>query len=328
MHGGGEGGKSFGPGGRKFGPGGRKFVKGGQKFGQGKPGQAAPPYKRPFAGKGGLPPRPAFVPKSGQPGQAPTVGGEFGTSWEHVAQWYDRMVGDEGSDYHRNVLLPATLRLLNPKPTHNLLDLCCGQGVLSRLLAPLVAQVVGVDLSRALIESARQRTEGKNVRYEVADARKLGALADGTFDTAACVMAVHDVDDLPALMRSLAAALKTGGHAVLVFMHPCFRIPRQSSWGWDDLHKTQYRRVDRYITPLGIPISTHPGSDPSEHTHFFHRPISEYLNALGAAGLAVTACEELAGHRESEPGPRARAENRSRREIPIFLALRAVKTTT
>ena len=142
---------------------------------------------------------------------------------------------------------------------------------------------------------------------------------------AACLMAVHDLDDIAAAFRSLAAALKPGGRAVVIFMHPCFRVPRQSSWGWDDQKKTQYRRLDRYASPMTIPIATHPGSDPGTHTLFFHRPLAAYLNALGEAGLAVVACEELLSHHKSEPGGHSRGENRSRQEFPVFLALKAVK---
>jgi hypothetical protein len=35
--------------------------------------------------------------------------------------------------------------------------------------------------------------------------------------------------------------------------------------------------------------------------------------------------EEWPSLRQSQPGPRAQEENRARREIPMFLALRAVK---
>jgi hypothetical protein len=37
----------------------------------------------------------------------------------------------------------------------------------------------------------------------------------------------------------------------------------------------------------------------------------------------LDALEEWASLRSSQPGPRAEAENRARREIPLFLALRA-----
>jgi hypothetical protein len=42
-----------------------------------------------------------------------------------------------------------------------------------------------------------------------------------------------------------------------------------------------------------------------------------------SAGFWIDALEEWPSLRTSQPGPRAAAENRARREIPLFLALRA-----
>lgn len=270
--------------------------------------------------------------------------------WDHVAAWYDRLVGDEGSDYHRNVILPTALRMLEVKPGERVLDLCCGQGVLTRLLADKAAPagstdrhagsshrkeeaapgdrppVVAVDASARLIASAKSRGGGdRRVRYVVRDATRLGDLADGTFDAAACIMAVQDVEDAPALFVELGRALRPGGRAVVVMMHPCFRVARQSDWGWDESKKTQFRRVDRYLSCMQVPIATHPGSEPGRHTFFHHRPLKDYLTALGRAGLAVVEADEPVTHREPPPGPRHRGQKRAFDEIPVFLALKAVR---
>ena len=286
-----------------------------------RPGKGGPfGGHRKARGKGPPAPRPAGAPSS--PGAAPAAG----TSWEHVAAWYDRLVGDEGSDYHRHVVLPTAMEMLQPQPGQRVLDLCCGQGVFSRMLAQTdVAEVVGVDASPALIAAARARGPAGKARYVVADARDLGKLADGRFDAAACLMAVHDVDDVAALFRSMATALRPGGRAVVILMHPCFRVPRQSFWGWDEQKRTQYRRLDRYATPMTIPIATRPGADPSQHTVFFHRPLAAYIDALGQAGLAVVQCREPLSHRQSAPGGHSRGENRAKQEFPVFLALAAIK---
>ncbi|HOD82217.1 MAG: Malonyl-(acyl-carrier protein) O-methyltransferase [Planctomycetes bacterium ADurb.Bin126] len=283
-----------------------------------RPGKPSPPRRR-----GDKPPFPPKRKPPRPPPRGPAAGGT--TSWEHVASWYDRLVGEEGSDYHRNVILPAAERMLDPQADEKVLDLCCGQGVFCRMLAARgVRHVVGADASESLIASARQRGPA-HVRYAVADARDAAAIPDRPFDAAACLMAVHDVDDLPALFATLAAALRTGGRAVVIFLHPCFRIPRQSSWEWDDQKRTQYRRLDRYASDMAIPIATHPGRGGDEHTVFFHRPLAACLNALGAAGLAVVAAEELLSHHVSQPGGHSRGENRARQEFPVFLALKAVK---
>ena len=72
------------------------------------------------------------------------------------------------------------------------------------------------------------------------------------------------------------------------------------------------------------PGATAKGKDPVV-TQTFHRPIQAYINAFAKAGLFVNALEEWPSARSSEPGPKAAEENRIRREIPMFLALRAVR---
>lgn len=206
------------------------------------------------------------------------------------------------------------------------IDLCCGQGVFARAaMAAGASAVLGVDASPRLIEAARQRTGSGGARFEIADVRRPGEWADGSFDAGVCLMAVQDVDQPAGLFASLAAALRAGGRAAIVMMHPCFRIPRQSGWGWDQEKKAQYRRIDRYASPLDVPISTAPRRAPDVQTVFHHRPLGELLNLLGAAGLLVSAARELCSHRLATSGPRARAENRAAAEIPLFLALGCIR---
>ena len=248
--------------------------------------------------------------------------------WDAVADWYDRLVGESGHDYHRHVILPAALRMLDARAGESVADVCCGQGVLIRpLLDAGIARYVGVDASPRLIEAARARHGGNPaVRLHVADACEAGPWADGTHDAAVCLMAVHDVADADGLFRSMAATLRPGGRAVLVLMHPCFRIPKRTHWGFDNEQKIQFRRIDRYATAEDIVVTTHPGRVESGETRFHHRPLAEILTGLCGAGLAVTGCEEPCSHRRSQGGgPFSRAEHRAAEEFPLFLAVKAVK---
>jgi hypothetical protein len=70
---------------------------------------------------------------------------------------------------------------------------------------------------------------------------------------------------------------------------------------------------------------TRPGIDAGTYTWTFHKPIEAYVKALRNAGLLIDALEEWPSHKTSTSGPRAHAENVSRKEIPMFLAIRAVK---
>ena len=254
------------------------------------------------------------------------------THWGEVADWYDQLVGEAGSEFHREVVLPGAVRLLAAKAGDAVLDIACGQGVLCRLLARQGVAATGIDAAVDLIRIARDRNaqlpaDALKPVYQTGDVRDLTAMADESFAAAACLLAIQNIHPIAPVFRGVARLLKpTVGRLVLVMMHPCFRGPKETSWGWDDRAMVQYRRVDRYLLPRKSPIVTHPGKG-KDYTWSFHKPIEAYVKALRSAGLLVDALEEWPSHKTSTSGPRAAAENTSRKEIPMFLAIRAVKVT-
>src|SRR5688572_30575073 len=114
------------------------------------------------------------------------------TDWGGVADWYDDLVGESGSEYHREVVLPGVMRLLAPQPTQRIVDVACGQGVLCRLLHERGVEATGVDAARELIAAAKQRGDPA-IHYHVGDARELGFLPQDHFDAAACVLAIQNI---------------------------------------------------------------------------------------------------------------------------------------
>lgn len=251
------------------------------------------------------------------------------TEWSKVAQWYDELVGEEGSEYHRQVVLPGALRLLGVQANDHVVDIACGQGVLCRMLARQGILTTGVDASADLIRLSRDRnaqiTEGTiKPTYHVHDVRDLSFLPENAFTAAACLLAIQNIHPIAPVFAAAARVLKPMGRFVIVMMHPAFRGPKESHWGWDEKQKVQYRRVDRYLLPRKVPIVTHPGKG-ADYTWTFHKPIEAYVKAARTAGMLVDALEEWPSHKTSTSGPRAPAENTARKEIPLFLAMRTVK---
>jgi 2-polyprenyl-3-methyl-5-hydroxy-6-metoxy-1,4-benzoquinol methylase len=268
------------------------------------------------------------------------------THWGEVADWYDRLVGDEGSEYHREVILPGILRLLEGKDQpagRQVLDLACGQGVLCRRLAAAGYRVTGVDAAAPLIEAARRRNEQDQlpIQYAIADATQLlaahsPALPPVSFDAVTLVLAIQNMTPLSPIWQACNALLKPAGALLLVMMHPCFRVPKQSDWVWQQATEvgesggeSQGRVVRQYLTSSKVEIQTHPGlaahgKNSSSTTHF-HRPLQAYINTLGNAGLLIDHVEEWISHKSSQAGPRKAALDRARKEIPMFLAIRARK---
>ena len=246
-------------------------------------------------------------------------------SWDHIASWYDSLAADRGTEFHQEIIIPGILRLLQLRRGEKVLDQACGQGAVSKSLHGEGAVVTAVDLSPRLVEMARRRSP-KAIRYLVSDVRRLDSLSDGGFDAAVCVLAAQNIDPIGPLFAESARLLRTGGRLIVVLNHPVFRIPRQSSWRWDEERKLLYREVDRYLTPLKIPIDMAPFKDRGRKvTWSYHRPLQAYVNGMAAAGLWINALEEWPSHKSSQPGPKAKAENRARTEFPMFLALRAVR---
>jgi len=259
---------------------------------------------------------------------SPAPGKEFlSTDWGNVADWYDQHVGSAGSEYHRNVVIPGAVKLLAASRDQHVIDVACGQGVLCRILHSQGITVTGVDAAEQLIRAAKQHGPPE-IDYHFGDARDLSSFPPEKFDAAACVLAIQNIHPLPPVFQSVARILKPAGRFVIVMMHPCFRGPKETSWGWDDAGKVQYRRVDRYLLPRKTPIATHPGSNPHQYTWSFHRPLSAYIKALRQAGFLIDTIEEWPSHKQSTSGPRAPAENSAREEIPMFLALRAIRNPT
>ncbi len=244
------------------------------------------------------------------------------TSWQKVGSWYDQIVGDLGSYYHKQIILPGTLRLLGLTNESSLLDLGCGQGVLAGAIAKEVGYV-GLDAAKSLLQKAK--TRHKDRKFIFADLTKPLPLAkEALFSHAACILALQNMQDPEAVIQHASTHILKGGKLVLILNHPCFRIPRQSSWGFDEQQKMQYRRLNCYMSEQEIPIVTNPGQQDSVSTVSFHHPLSHYFGFLQKAHFMVEAMEEWCSDKMSE-GKAARWENRARKEFPLFMAIKASK---
>lgn len=245
------------------------------------------------------------------------------TSWGRVAQWYDGTVEKAGS-YQQDLILPNLLRLMEIKKGERILDLACGQGFFARAFDEAGGNVTAADISGELIEIARTKSR-KEIAYHIAPAHSLPFLKDGKTDKVVIVLALQNIENLNETLFECSRVLRPNGKLYLVLNHLAFRIPKESSWGFDEKAKVQYRRIDRYLSSIKTKIEMHPGKKRSEHTLSFHRPLQTYVKALFKQNLCVRRLEEWSSGKASQKGPRAEAEDRARKEIPLFLTIEAQK---
>lgn len=245
------------------------------------------------------------------------------TSWGRVAEWYDQVITDDDS-YQNAVVLPNLLRVMNVQLGERVFDLACGQGFFAREFARIGASVVASDISSELITLAKKNTDSA-IEYHVSPAQNSVFVPDASVDKISIVLALQNMEHVERVMRECARVLKPGGKIFFVLNHPTFRVPGSSDWGWDEQKRTQFRRVERYMTEFKYRVQMHPGSDPDEVTYSFHRPLQLYVKHLSRAGFALTHLEEWVSNRKSNSGPRAAAENKARNEIPLFMCVEATK---
>ncbi|MEK9186253.1 MAG: class I SAM-dependent methyltransferase [Patescibacteria group bacterium] len=238
------------------------------------------------------------------------------TSWGKEIVW---------GEYQKELILPNLRRLMELKNNEVVLDLGCGAGFFAREFAKSGSKIIGADISLELIEQAK-RNSPKNIQYYTAPAHKLGFLKNQSVDKIAIILAIQNMENVHEVLKECGRLLKANGRMFLVMNHPAFRIPKRSSWGWDMDNKIQYRRVESYLSESKEKIEMHPGEKPSETTLSFHRPLQFYFKALNKNGFSVSRLEEWNSHKKSELGPRSKAEDIARKEIPMFLFLEAIKS--
>ncbi len=249
------------------------------------------------------------------------------TSWQGVSGWYKESVGLAGNYFHQHLVVPNSLRLLDLKSNSSLLDLACGQGVLGRAVSGNL-EYYGLDLSPSLIKFAKDNDRNSKHHYAVANVEKLLPLNKGDFTHAAIILALQNIENPDLAIKNISKHLVEDGRLLLVLNHPMFRIPRQSNWEIDPGNKLQYRRVNRYFSPLKIPINAKPSrGQTGPITWTFHHPLQDYVKYLKEAGLVISDLEEWVSDKESE-GNAAKMENRGRAEFPLFMAILAQKHST
>jgi len=130
------------------------------------------------------------------------------TDGDEEAGWDpDRYEGDHAFVYEYGGDL---LDLLEPQPGERVLDLGCGTGHLTAEIAAAGAEVVGLDTSQAMLETAR--SDYPDLPFVRADAQAFAVSAP--FDAVFTNAALHWVDDPDAVLSSVADALQPNGRFV------------------------------------------------------------------------------------------------------------------
>jgi SAM-dependent methyltransferase len=145
--------------------------------------------------------------------------------------------------------LPTLTQGRDPR-TLRLLELGCGAGRMTRPLAEVFGEVVGVDVSPEMVARARARLAGiPNARVEVNSGTDLAAFADGSFDVCFSFIVLQHIPDRAIVERyvaEMARLLRPGGVAKFQlqgFQGAEFRAQPKDTWHGETFSEEEVRAL-------------------------------------------------------------------------------------
>ena len=203
--------------------------------------------------------------------------------WNDAAEsWMDFV--RKGKDYYRDELNnPATFKSIGDVRGRLVLDLACGEGYNTRILARKDAKVTGVDFSEKLIELAK-REEAKEklgTRYHVLDATNLEEFSSNHFDLVTCFMSLQDIENYKNAISEVARVLKNRSRFIFSIPHPCFETII--------VNEKRVSSTRRYFGTVKYPLhwKMERLAKPFRTTSF-HRTLTDYFEALSRSRLFVS----------------------------------------
>ena len=254
-----------------------------------------------------------------------------GELWNANAEAWTTLTRLGYDKYRDHINTPAFMNMLPDVTGLRGLDVGCGEGHNTRLVAQRGARLTALDIAGRFIRYAQEQEalEPLGITYLHASAVEI-PLADASFDFVMATMSMMDVPEQDRAIREVARVLKPGGFFQFSILHPCFMTPR-FKWVLDEAgQRVAMECGDYFSQEQGTIEEWIFGSAPDELKErfakfriprFFHT-LSTWLNMLCAAGLTIEeTAEPFAGDESIAIYPSLAAT----RVIACFLHLRCRK---
>lgn len=254
---------------------------------------------------------------------------EAGRYWNESAESWTKLAR-AGYDVYRNHLnTPAFFAMLPDVRGMKGLDIGCGEGYNTRLLAQRGAPMTAVDIAEVFITHAKdnERKMPLGIDYRVASAVEL-PFTDNSFDFVTAFMSLMDVPETERALAEAYRVLQPKGFLQFSIAHPCFDTPHRRNLR-DANHRTYAIEVGEYFqgsdgvieewlfkaAPAAVKHGMRKFTIPR-----FRRTLSEWLNLLIEVGFQLERVEEP---RPTDETVRSHAELQDAQVVSYFLHIRA-----
>lgn len=257
---------------------------------------------------------------------------QAGRYWDGNADAWTRL-SREGYDVYRDAFnTPAFLALLPDVRGLRGLDIGCGEGHNTRLVARRGARMTAVDVAPRFVRHAAdaEREEPLGIRYCTASAVEL-PFAGQSFDFAVAFMSLMEMPETGRALAEAHRVIRPGGFLQFSITHPCYDTPHRKNIR-NEQGLTFAVEVGDYFRALeGRVIEWTFSTAPQElkdalprfRTPMFTRTLSQWCNLLVDTGFAI---ERLQEPRPSDRAVRACPAVQDAQVVAYFLHVRARKT--
>jgi ubiquinone/menaquinone biosynthesis C-methylase UbiE len=226
---------------------------------------------------------------------------EAGQLWNESAESWVQLARAGYDIYRDHLNTPASFAMLPDVEGRAGLDIGCGEGHNTRLLAQRGARVSAIDISEVFINHAKQSEAEAplGIDYQVASAIDL-PFAESSFDFATAFMSLMDVPETDLALAEAHRVLKPGGFLQFSIAHPCFDTPHRRNLR-DANHRTYAIEVGGYFKGSegeidewlfkGAPPHVKQGMRKFRLPRF-RRTLSYWFNLLNESGFQLERVEE------------------------------------
>lgn len=221
------------------------------------------------------------------------IAATIAAQWDDIAVERHRQIEDGLDRSFDEVLAPAILGTLSNVRPLSVLDIGCGSGRLTSLVAERVEKVTAVDASGASIALALRDNYNTNISYFRSSIEEFALSSSKKFDFTYSNMVLMDVHNLDQVLCAVARMSIAGAEFHATLTHPYF-WPKYV--GYDKSEWYSYSQ-EAYVE---LPFRIAAGKLPKKTTHI-HRPLELYVRGLYDAGFRDVKIREMAGPEGGDP---------------------------